>query len=381
VWQLWQAQGPLIVTVVALVAGFVAVGLVYRLLRRAARRLPLVVEGGRRAHKAAQLLVAVLVALAAVSTTTDAGAWRAPLLHGLLLTAIGAGGWLVGSLLLGAEEAVTARLHLDDPANLRARRAQTQLTVLRRITIAVVGVLAVGAALYTFPAVRGLGASVLASAGLLGVIGGLAAQSTLSNLFAGMQLAFGDRLRIDDVVVVEGEWGRVEELTLGYVTIRIWDERRLILPTSYFTTTPYVNWTRSGSQILGTVELDVDWTVPVPEMREELQRYVSEHPLWDGRRVTLQVTSATGGLVRVRPLVSAADSGKVWDLQCAVREHLIEWVRAHYPYALPRTRTEISGEISSDPGVRQPGGRPEVPAQGAGAGRPGTGAGRHSPGT
>src|SRR5690606_41941211 len=137
-----------------------------------------------------------------------------------------------------------------------------------------------GAGLSTFETVRGLGTSVLASAGLLGVVGGLAAQSTLSNLFAGMQLAFGDRLRIDDVVVVEGEWGRVEELTLGYVVIRIWDERRMILPTSYFTTTPFVNWTRSGADIHRTVELDVDWTVPVAELREEVGRDVSQHPLW-----------------------------------------------------------------------------------------------------
>ena len=368
---LWQAQGPLIITVVALVAGFVAVGLAYRVLRRVGRRVPTVVEVVRRTHKPAQALVAVLVALAAVSTTTDTGAWRAPLQHGLLIGAIAAGAWLVGSLLLVAEETVTARLRLDDPANLSARRAHTQVTLLRRITIAAVVVLAVGAALYTFPAVKGLGTSVLASAGLLGVIGGLAAQSTLSNLFAGMQIAFGNRLRIDDVVVVEGEWGTVEELTLGYVVVRIWDERRLILPTSYFTTTPYVNWTRSGSKILGTVELDVDWTVPVPEMREELQRYVSEHPLWDGRRVSLQVIEATGGLVRVRPLVSAADSGKVWDLQCAVREHLVEWVRTHYPHALPRTRTEVSGALGGAP--LGAGGAPGVPAQGTGADRPDSG--------
>src|SRR5690606_39270456 len=211
---------------------------------------------------------------------------------------------------------------------------------------------AVGAGLSTFETVRGLGTSVLASAGLVGVIGGLAAQSMLSNLFAGLQLAFGDRLRIDDVVVVEGEWGRVEELTLGYVVVRIWDERRMILPTSYFTTTPFVNWTRSGSQIHGTVELDVDWDVPVAEMREEFQRYVSQHPLWDGRSASLQVTEATGGRVRVRAVVSAADAGKVWDLRCDVREHLVEWVRSRRPQALPRTRTELT--VVTEPAGKAP---------------------------
>ncbi len=342
--QLWQMYSPWIVGGAALAAGFLVVGLVYAVLRRLGRRTPALALVAGRTHKPVQLLVALLVARTAVQSLTAAGsgAWRGPLLHGLLVAAIIAGGWAVSSLLPLAERAVSGRLGLSDLENVEVRRARTQLTVLRRMALALVVLLTVGTVLYTFPAVRGVGTSLLASAGLLGVIGGLAAQSTLSNFFAGLQLAFGDRLRINDVVVVEGEWGRVEELTLGYVVVRIWDQRRLILPTSYFTTTPFVNWTRSGSEILGTVELDVDWSVPIPELREELIRYVKQHPLWDGRTVSMVVTDATGGRVRVRPLVSAADGSKLWDLRCAVREHLVGWLREHHPHALPRTRAEVT---------------------------------------
>src|SRR5690606_34355963 len=223
------------------------------------------------------------------------------------------------------------------------RRVRTQVVLLRRVTTAFIAVLAVGLALFTFEPVRGFGASVLASAGVVGVIVGLAAQSTLGNLFAGMLLAFGDRLRIGDVVVVEGEWGTIEEMTLGYVVVHIWDQRRLILPSSYFTTNPFVNWTRRDTQILGTVEMDVDWSVPVKEMRAELEEFVRAHPLWDGRVVSLQVTGATGSLVRLRPLVSAADGSAAWNLRCDVRGHLIEWGRRNYPRALPRMRTEAAG--------------------------------------
>jgi small-conductance mechanosensitive channel len=352
--QLWDMYAPLMVTAIALAAGFLVVGLVFQLLRRFGpngRRTALLL---RHSHRPAQVLVALVIARSAVLYSTDAGEWRAPLLHGLLVAAIAAGGWLVASLVLTAVE--TARIRYEELAtnSSHARRANTQLIVLRRVAVAVIAVLTVGAALYTFPAMRGIGTSVLASAGVVTVVAGLAAQSTLGNLIAGLQLAFGDRLRIDDVVVVEGEWGRVEELTLGYVVVRIWDQRRLVLPTSYFTTTPFTSWTLRGTEILGPVELDVDWTVPVPEMRAELERWVHEHPLWDGRSVSLQVTRATGSLVQVRAVVSAADGSKVWDLRCDVREHLVEWVRRTYPDALPRMRAEITGAADPPPVPAQP---------------------------
>ena len=183
--------------------------------------------------------------------------------------------------------------------------------------------------LMTFPAVRALGASVLASAGIISVIAALAAQSTLGNLFAGLQLAFSDAVRVDDVVVVEDEWGRIEELTLTYVAVQIWDDRRLILPTSYFTTKPFQNWTRTGSAVLGTAEIDVDWSAPVEPLRAELRAVCEGTELWDGRVCVLQVTDAIGGMIRLRALVSANDAGALWDLRCLVRERLVAWVWEH----------------------------------------------------
>jgi small-conductance mechanosensitive channel len=367
---LWDMYAPLIVTAVVLTVGFIVVGLFFRLLRRLGNGAPRLVLLAQYGHRPAQVLVALLTARFAVlaTTTTETGMWRAPLLHGMLVATIAAGGWLLASLVRTAVETTRTHFQLDGAEQAQYRRANTQLIVLQRVAVAAITVLTIGAVLYTFPAVRGIGTGLLASAGVVGVVGGLAAQSTLGNLIAGMQLAFGDRLRIDDVVVVEGEWGRVEEITLGYVVVRIWDQRRLILPTSYFTATPFTSWSRRGTEILGTVELDLDWTVPVPETRAELERYVDGHPLWDRRKVSLQVTEATGSLVKVRAVVSAADGSRAWDLRCDVREHLVEWVRRDYPHALPRTRAELLGvpaaaDQSADQRADQPADQPGVPSQ------------------
>jgi small-conductance mechanosensitive channel len=341
--ELWDVYAPVIVTAVVLTAGFIAVGLFFRALRRLGNGSPRLVLLARNSHRPAQVLVALLIARFAVEATTTevTGMWRGSLLHGMLVAAIAAGGWLVASLVRTAVETAQTHFRLEGAQQAEYRRANTQLIVLRRVAVAAITVLSIGAALYTFPAVRGIGTGLLASAGVVGVVAGMAAQSTLGNLIAGMQLAFGDRLRIDDVVVVEDEWGRVEEITLGYVVVRIWDQRRLILPTSYFTSTPFTSWSRRGTEILGTVELDLDWTVPVPELRAELARYVGGHPMWDRRSVGLVVLEATGPQVKVRATVSAADGSKVWDLRCDVREHLVEWVRRNYPDVLPRMRAEV----------------------------------------
>lgn len=355
--EFWDTYGPVLVTVLTVLAGWAAAEVSHGVLRWIGRRLPLVASIGRHIYRPAQVFGLVLGTRVAIAATTDEGAWRDPLLRVTLIAAIIAGAWLVTRMLHVLEDQALHRFRDESIPSHEARRVRTQVVLLRRVTTAVIAVLAIGLALFTFEPVRGFGASVLASAGVMGVIVGLAAQSTLGNLFAGMQLAFGDRLRIGDVVVVEGEWGTIEEMTLGYVVVHIWDQRRLILPSSYFTTNPFVNWTRRDTQILGTVEMDVDWSVPVKEMRAELERFVRAHPLWDGRVVSLQVTGTTGSLVRVRPLVSAADGSAAWDLRCDVREHLIEWVRSNYPQALPRMRTEWAGGL---PGGGAP---PPVPVQ------------------
>lgn len=339
------APTGIIVLVVLVTAGGIELG--YRLLLRLGREVPLLRELVLRAHRPLQAEAATLSTIAAIRTTTEEGTWRPIVLHLLLLAAIAAGGWLVTNLLLVLIDAALRHVRTDIEDDLEARRIRTRVLIVRRLAVAVIAVLTVGICLVTFESVRAVGASVLASAGLLSVVAGLAAQSTLGNLFAGLQLVFSNALRIDDVVVVEGEWGRIEELTLGYVVVRIWDERRLIMPTSYFTTQPFRHWTRNQTELLGTVYLDVDWSVPIPEMRKELEHFCASHPAWDGRAQSLLVTDATNGLVRVRAMISAADSSKLWELQCAVREHLVEWIRTEHPEALPRIRTDVRGlEVS-----------------------------------
>ncbi|GAA4067250.1 MULTISPECIES: mechanosensitive ion channel family protein [Actinomadura] len=263
--------------------------------------------------------------------------------HGLRIAAIGATTWLVLRISFALTDPPLERLtRIEGERNRRARKTRTQMLLLRRVIAAVVVVIAVGAALFTFPAVRTLGAGMLASAGVAGLVVGIAARPTLGNLFAGLQLAFSDALRLDDVVVVQGQWGRVEELTLSYVVVHLWDDRRLILPVSQFTEQPFENWTRHTSRVIGTVLLHVDWSVPVEELRTELYRALREHPLWDQREWVLQVTDVLpNGLVQLRALMSAADSASAWDLRCDMREHLVSYIREKYPEALPRFRAEL----------------------------------------
>nr|WP_205861089.1 mechanosensitive ion channel domain-containing protein [Planosporangium flavigriseum] len=331
-------------TVAAAAIALGVVEVMHRVARRLGRRSLLAAGLYEHSHRALQT-VAVLVAVRiAVQATTGLGGdprWRQITLHVIGLAMIAASAWLVASLLLVAQDRALNRFRMDVPNNRQARRIHTQVVILRRLTVAVIFVLTLGVMLMTFPSVRGIGASVLASAGVIGAVAALAAQSVLGNVIAGLQLAFGGAVRLDDVVVVEGEWGRIEEITLSYVVVHIWDDRRLILPTLYFTTKPFQNWTRTQSAVLGAVEFDVDWSVPVQAMREELRRFIEGTGLWDERACALQVTDATGGMVRLRALVSAADAGSLWDLRCLVREHLVEWVRDQRPTALPRMRAEV----------------------------------------
>lgn len=244
-------------------------------------------------------------------------------------------------------ELATAHFDLEADDNRGARRAVTQLGLVRRVVIVVIVVIGGLTALTSLPEVRTVGASLLASAGVLGVVAGIAGQSTLGNVIAGLQVAFSDALRLDDVVVAQGEWGRIEQITLTYVVVKVWDERRLVLPVSYFVTTPFENWTRNDAKILGTVYLYVDYLVPVDELRQELLRFVDRHPQWDHRAVSLVVVDTTESAVQLRAVVSAASSGDSWDLRCAVREHLIEYLRDRHPQSLPRVRLGMSPALQS----------------------------------
>ncbi|MCW3817493.1 mechanosensitive ion channel family protein [Micromonospora sp. DR5-3] len=348
-----------VATLAAAAVALLLVEVVHRAARRLGRRSVLMTELTEHAHRPFQVAATALAVQLAVrfSTLYAVGSpWRQTVLHALVLALIAATAWLVASLLVVVEDTALARFRVDVPNNRHARRVRTQVVMLRRLTIAVIVILAVGVLLMTFPGVRGIGAGVLTSAGVVAAVAALAAQSLLGNVFAGLQLAFSDAVRLDDVVVVEGEWGRIEELTLSYVVVQIWDDRRLILPTSYFTRTPFQNWTRTEAAVLGTAEFDLDWGIPVQAMREELRRLCESTELWDGRVCVLQVTDATGGMVKVRALVSAADAGSLWDLRCLVREHLVAWVRDQRPAALPRLRTEVGDAAGALPwqAVRSP---------------------------
>ena len=325
-------------------AGLAVLQIVHLVLVRAGQQVGFAAQLARRTHRPAQLVVALGGLWLGGRLPLGAQPWSGLVLHLLGLALIVASAWYFASLMFVMEDAALARYPLDVRDNRVARTVHTQVRVIRRVTVAVVAVWTIGAMLLTVPSARAAGTSVLASAGLVGVVAALAAQSVLRNVFAGLQLAFGKSLRYDDVVIVESEWGRIEEITLTYVVVRIWDDRRLILPTSYFTTTPFQNWTRTSAALIGTVELDVDWSVPVPRLRAALTSFLEANPLWDERTNVLQVTDAVGGAVRVRALVSAHDAPTLWDLRCAVRESLVSWLREHHGEALPRVRNELTGD-------------------------------------
>ncbi len=323
------------------VAALLAVALLHLVLTRIGRNAPLIADLARIAHRATQVTAVLFGLYLGTHLLDPADEWVRIARHTLLIVLLASAAWLITELLFVIEEAALARYRTDVQDNLRARKVHTQVRLVRRVTAVVVAVIAIGAMLITFPRARYFGTSILASAGIVGVVTALAAQAVLGNILAGLQLAFGGALRLEDVVVVENEWGRIQEMTLTYVVVHIWDDRRLILPTSYFTTRPFENWTRQEAALLGSVEIDTDWTVPVGEMREELRAWLSRSDLWDGRVSVLQVIEATGSQLRLRALVSAADAPRLWDLRCEVREHMIDWLRRHHPEALPRVRADL----------------------------------------
>ncbi len=222
--------------------------------------------------------------------------------------------------------------------NLEQRKVVTRLDFTERIIFVVLLVIGFSAILLSFEGAKKIGTSLIASAGLAGIIIGFAAQKTIANLIAGFQIAFTQPFRIDDVVIVQGEWGRIEEITLTYVVIRIWDKRRLVVPITYLLENPFQNWTRTEAEILGYVYIYADYSVPLDALREEFHRLVQESELWDGDVAGVQVTNSTEKTQEIRFLVSAADSGKAWDLRCYLREHLIKFIRQNYPESLPKFR-------------------------------------------
>jgi small-conductance mechanosensitive channel len=261
--------------------------------------------------------------------------------HIITLFFIGSVAWLIMKMSSILDDFILSQYRIDVTDNLKARKIRTQLQVFKRILMVVVGITALAAMLMTFEKVRQLGASILASAGIIGIIVGVAAQRTIATFLAGIQIAVTQPIRIDDVVIVENEWGRIEKITLTYVIVRIWDLRRLVLPITYFIEKPFQNWTRVTADILGTVFIYVDYTVPAQAVRDELHRILKSSTLWDGKVCGLQVTNTTEHTVELRALMSAADASKAWDLRCEVREKLVNFIQSNYPDGLPKVRAEI----------------------------------------
>lgn len=263
----------------------------------------------------------------------------------LALALIACVSWVVVKLFSVLEETVLSRFRVDVADNLRARKIQTQLRVLKRIVTVVVVILAAGMMLMMFEQVRQLGTTILASAGIVGIVVGMAAQRTIGTFIAGIQIAITQPIRIDDVVIVEGEWGRIEEITLTYVVVRIWDLRRLVVPIMYFIERPFQNWTRVSAELLGTVYLYLDYRVPFEDVRAELRRILEAEELWDKKVCVLQVTNATDKTIELRALMSASDASRLWTLRCAVREKLLAFIQQKFPQALPRMRAELDRDV------------------------------------
>jgi small-conductance mechanosensitive channel len=342
-WKSWI--GLPIAVVIALVVALVGLGILSVAMRAAAKRKewPKALASGAR-HPF-RLLVATIAVWIAVAVTLPDPEWADRVNHFFRILTIGLTTWLAAGLLTFFIGIGMSRYRTDTADNKVARRMHTQLAIVRRLGVAVIVIFGVATILLTFPGVQALGASLLASAGLVSIVAGLAAQSTLANVFAGVQLAFSGAIRVDDVVIAEKEWGRIEEITLTYVVVHIWDDRRLVLPSTYFTTTPFENWTRNSSELLGSIELDLDWRVSPAAMRQQLEIVLANTEIWDGRASVLQVTDAVGGYVRIRILVTAVDAPTLFDLRCYVREEMVEWIHTQDPAGIPRSRVEMVDEL------------------------------------
>jgi len=327
----------------ALLVGIVGHCVVFRIVRHFAKHTELGLDNAivKHCYTPLQWIVILLVVRVVGKLPSVEPYVPEAAKHALALILIGLVAWLLIRATNVFEDYVAARFDVGVKDNLRARKIHTQFRVLRRIAIIVVGILAFGTMLMTFDRVRQLGTTILASAGVVGIVVGMAAQRTIATFIAGIQIAITQPIRVDDVVIVENEWGRIEEITLTYVVVRIWDLRRLIVPITYFIESPFQNWTRTSADILGTVFLYTDYTVPVEAVRGELNNILKKSDHWDGKVCVLQVTNTSDRTMEIRALMSAADASLAWNLRCEVREKLIEFIKREYPVALPKVRAEL----------------------------------------
>ncbi len=283
------------------------------------------------------IIIAIRTAISFLRTpiSPEIYAFLQSILYFITLFAIG---WSIVKLISVFEDFLIQKYRMDEKDNLFARKIHTQFMVFKHLGIIIVAIVIISIALLRFESVRALGTGLLTSVGIMGIVVGLAAQKTVAALIAGIQIAFSQPIRIDDVVIVENEWGRVEEINFTYVVVKIWDSRRLIVPTSYCVEHPFVNWTKTSSDMLGTVFLYVDYRLPVGELRHELLKILDQSPWWDKRVSALQVTDSKETTMELRALMSVADSSSAWELRCEVREKLITFIQKNYPECLPHLR-------------------------------------------
>jgi small-conductance mechanosensitive channel len=336
---------------IAILGGVILLALIGHLIlftvaKRLASRTPAEFDNSliRHAEKPARVIIPLLALYLAFPLLKVPADFIVVLSHITTLGLIASISWLLIALTEVAADLISTKYKVDEKDNLAARRIRTQFYLLRRVVAVIVGIIALASMLMTFPSIQHIGATLFASAGVAGLIIGLAARPTISSLLGGIQIALTEPIRIDDVVIVEGEWGWIEEITFTYVIVRIWDLRRLVVPLSYFIERPFQNWTRRSADLLGTVFLYTDYSVPVEKVRQELYQTLKASSLWDGKTWGLQVTNTSEHTMELRALMSASDSGAAWDLRCYVREKLVEFVQQNYPDALPKTRAEIRRE-------------------------------------
>jgi small-conductance mechanosensitive channel len=332
---------PFTAIMLTVIAAVVAHALAFRVLRRVVKTETGLAEALLRHTKSPSRLVFILIGLIAVlPNVAMTGNWENRLQHtGLILLIVLIGWTILLATNLYTERSVR-RYRFDTDDNLAARKYVTQVRVLRRVFDIIVVILTTGAVLLTFEGVQQYGVSLFASAGAAGLVLGLAARPVLANVIAGIQIAITQPIRLDDVVIVEDEWGWIEEISATYVIIRLWDWRRMVVPLSYFIEKPFQNWTRETASIIGAVTWHLDYTVPVPLVRQKLEELVKTSPYWDGNVVNLQVTETDRQTLTLRGLMSARTSPMAWDLRCEIREKMIDWLQAEFPDTLPRLRVD-----------------------------------------
>jgi len=355
---------------IALAVGFTGWWLLMALTRRLKGRDYRRARIARVISRPLAFALPLLLLVPALEATPLQGRWLDGSLRMLHIGLTACFIWLLVRAVAAGEQAILRDHPMEVADNLEARRVQTQTRVLSRVLMGAIILIGVSLILLTFPMVRQIGTALLASAGIIGLVAGIAAKPVFGNLIAGLQIALTQPIRLDDVVIVEGEWGRVEEIGSSYVVVRIWDERRMVVPLTWFIENPFQNWTRRSADLLGTAFLWLDYRAPIAAIRAELERICKGEALWDGRVCVTQVTETTDHTLQVRLLVSARNSGDAFDLRCIVRERMLDFLAREHPQALPRTRAELLQQ--PDPGLRGPRSQPadDVRSPGAEDGAP-----------